>query len=221
MSEEFELDSAVSDIAERQRLYERNRDDLSKRQVSNAENLDKSILTYSGAGLALSLGFLKDFIPIGRADFAWALYGSWFFFTLAMVLVVVSYVLSLRVLSLQLARSERYYLQSDGSAMDERTWWDRAADHVNHWMSAAAFAIALILTTFFVSVNLRGANVAEKNISRAMAQDGVTGLKMQKVEGTNSTLQRGVTGMPMQSVKPTGPVNPAPAPQPAHKPSKS
>lgn len=59
-----DVSELAEDAAERQRLYERHRDDLSKRQISNAENLDKSILTYSGAGLALSLGFLKDFIPI-------------------------------------------------------------------------------------------------------------------------------------------------------------
>jgi hypothetical protein len=83
-----------NDAKERTRVYERTRDDLSKRQLSNAENLDKSVLTYSGAGLALSLGFLKDFIPIREAKLPWALYGSWIAFTAAMVLVVLSYVFS-------------------------------------------------------------------------------------------------------------------------------
>ncbi|SAL04797.1 hypothetical protein AWB78_07139 [Caballeronia calidae] len=199
---------SADDTAERKRLYERNRDDLSKRQISNAENLDKSILTYSGAGLALSLGFLKDFIPIRQAEFAWALYGSWFFFTLAMVLVIASYVLSLRVVTLQLDRAERYYLKSEDEAFNEQTWWDHCANHVNHWMSAAAFAIALIFTTFFVSTNLRGANVAGTN---KLIYDGVTGMAMQKVQGQTGTVQRGLTGLPMQSVKPTLPSSPAPA----------
>lgn len=202
----------VDDAAERKRLYERHRDDLSKRQISNAENLDKSILTYSGAGLALSLGFLKDFIPIRQAEFAWALYGSWIFFTLAMVLVIVSYVLSLRVVNLQLDRAERYYLKSEEKALSEQTRWDFCANHVNHWMSAVAFAIALIFTTFFVSVNLRGANVAGKNnVTTSPTLDGVTGMAMQKVQGSEGTVQRGLTGLPMQSVKPTAPSNPAPA----------
>ncbi|PXW28349.1 hypothetical protein [Paraburkholderia caballeronis] len=201
-----------SESAERQRLYERHRDDLSKRQISNAENLDKSILTYSGAGLALSLGFLKDFIPIRQAEFAWALYGSWIFFTLAMVLVVVSYVLSLRVVNLQLDRAERYYLKSEEKALGEQLWWDFCANHVNHWMSAAAFAIALIFTTFFVSVNLGGANVAGKNtVTTSPTYDGITGMAMQKVQDPAGTVQRGLTGLPMQSVKPAVPSNPAPA----------
>src|SRR3569832_1908841 len=70
------MDNLVKDSEERKRLYERHREELSKRQISNAENLDKSILTYSAAGLALSLGFLKDFIPISQAKYAWMLYGS-------------------------------------------------------------------------------------------------------------------------------------------------
>lgn len=202
----------ADDAAERQRLYERHRDDLSKRQISNAENLDKSILTYSGAGLALSLGFLKDFIPIRRAEFSWALYGSWIFFTLAMVLVILSYVLSLKVVSLQLDRAERYYLNSEEKALGEETWWDFCANHVNHWMSAVAFAIALIFTTFFVSVNLRGANVTgKKTVTTSLTHDGVTGIAMQKVQGSAGTVQRGLTGLPMQAVKPAAPGNPAPA----------
>lgn len=203
---------SVEEAAERKRLYERQRDDLSKRQISNAENLDKSILTYSGAGLALSLGFLKDFIPIRQAEYAWALYSSWAFFTLAMVLVIASYVLSLKVVNLQLDRAERYYLKSEEAALDEQTCWDYCANHVNHWMSAVAFAIALIFTTFFVSVNLRGANVAGKNnVTPSMTHDGVTGMAMQKVQGPAGTVQRGLTGLPMQTVKPTTPSSPAPA----------
>lgn len=198
---------------ERKRLYERQRDDLSKRQISNAENLDRSILTYSGAGLALSLGFLKDFIPIARAKYSWALYGSWFFFTLAMVLVVISYVLSLKVLELELDRAGRYYLQEDEKAFTESGLWDACAKHVNHWMSAVAFAIALVLTTFFVSMNLRGANMSDSKGTKVPTFDGVTSMGMQPASKPSVDIQKGITGQPMQSITPSKPVSPAPAPQ--------
>lgn len=204
-------ESQDDQLDERKRIYEKYREDLSKRQISNAENLDKSVVTYSGAGLALSLSFLKDFIPIENARFAWALYASWACFTLAMVLVVASYVLSLKVLNLQLDRAERHYLQFDEDAATERGRWDKCADHVNHWMSAAAFAVALVLTTFFVSTNLRGANMAEKKAVRVLTRDGVTGMSMQKAFPQGGDMQKGMTGMPMQSVPPSKPTSPAPS----------
>jgi len=209
------------EFAERKRLYERHRDDLSKRQISNAENLDKSILTYSGAGLALSLGFLKDFIPIAKAQFAWTLYLSWAFFTLAMVLVILSYVVSLKVIGLQLDRAEQYYLYSVEGALKEGGRWDFLANHLNQWMSAAAFAAALILTTFFVSTNLSGANMSDKKTTPVMTYDGITGMQMQKVISQGEDFGKALTGMPMQTVMPSTPVSPAPVQQSQTQPPQS
>lgn len=200
-------ENLAHELAERKRLYERHREELSKRQISNAENLDKSILTYSAAGLALSLGFLKDFIPISQAKHAWALYGSWSCFTFAILIVIASYVVSLKVLRLQLDRAERYYLGCEERACNEALWWDHCADLFNHWLSAIAFVIALVLTIFFVSINLRGAYMAENKAIRGIAQDGATGLSMQKVVSNTETNGKGLTGMPMQLVTPSSPTN--------------
>ncbi|ABR91919.1 Hypothetical protein mma_1737 [Janthinobacterium sp. Marseille] len=200
-------ENLARELEERKRLYERHREELSKRQISNAENLDKSILTYSAAGLALSLGFLKDFIPISQAKYAWALYGSWACFTFAIVVVITSYVVSLKVLRLQLDRAERYYLSCEDAACNESLWWDKCADLLNHWLSAVAFGVALVLTIFFVSINLRGANMAENKVTRSIAQDGATGLSMQKVVPRTQIVERGITGMPVQAVTPPSPAN--------------
>ena len=198
-----EPENSAEELSERKRLYERHREELSKRQISNAENLDKSILTYSAAGLALSLGFLKDFIPIAKAEIAWALYGSWFFFMLAILSVIFSYVASLKVLSLQLNRAERYYLKYEETACDELCNWDKCADHLNQWISAIAFGVAIVLTTLFVSINLKGANMAENKVIHGRTQDAVTGLSMQKIVPSTQSAQKGITGMPPQAVTPS------------------
>lgn len=200
----------VGDGDERKRLYEKRREELLKLRLSNLENLDKSILTYSSAGLALSLGFLKDFIPIAQAKFAWALYWSWVCFTIAISLVMLSYVVSLKVLDRQLEQAERYYLYRDEGAYSIGRWFFRLADHLNSWLSAAVFIVALILTVLFVSLNLSGATMASKKIVSAYAQDGAIGSVMQKV----TTVEKGITGTPMQSVAPVKPTSPVPAPQP-------
>jgi hypothetical protein len=206
------------DAKERTRVYERTRDDLSKRHLSNAENLDKSVLTYSGAGLALSLGFLKDFIPIREAKLPWALYGSWIAFTAAMILVVLSYVFSQWVLDLQLDRAERYYSKREEAAFAEKKPIDLIAEHLNGWVYASAFAVGLSLTILFVSVNLSEASVANKSDKQggnwAFAQDGAINMKMQQVG-------KGVTGGKMQPVTPSTPSQPPSQPQPNSTPTKT
>lgn len=206
---EIRESSTEKNAKERTRIHERERDDLKKRHISNAENLDKSVLTYSGAGLALSLGFLKDFIPIREAKLPWALYGSWIAFTLAMVLVILSYVVSQMVVDLQLDRAHRYYDKHEEDAFDECTKIDLVAKHLNGWIYAIAFAIGLSLTILFVAVNLNGANMASKSDKSgnwAIAQDGAIGTKMQRVE-------KGVTGGKLQPVTPATPKQPTPQTQ--------
>jgi len=186
---------------ERKRLYERYRDDLSKREISNAENHDKSILTYSATGLGLSLGLLKDFIPMARADYGWALYGSWIFFVLSMIVVIISYPISQKVIRLQLDRAKRYYLEGDEDAFNESGKWDFCADNLNRWVSPTTFIIAIVLTIFFVSTNLKGATVAERKSPLSIAQEGLTGMQMQPVAEPKQTAPKGTAGVTVQPIQ--------------------
>ena len=55
-----------SDYDDSEKLYEmytlREEEDISKRELSNIENLDKAILSLSSAGLGLSLVFIKNVV---------------------------------------------------------------------------------------------------------------------------------------------------------------
>ena len=62
---------------EKRRLLAETRADLLKRQLSNAENYDKAVLSLSTAFLGFSLAFLKDLAPIHLAEWRCFLYGSW------------------------------------------------------------------------------------------------------------------------------------------------
>lgn len=76
------------------RLYADHLAKINRREVYSSENFDKSVLTFSSAGLALSVGFLKDFVPIAGAHAPWALHLSWFLFTLATCATVTSFLVS-------------------------------------------------------------------------------------------------------------------------------
>lgn len=61
-------------------IYDSFRDEFLKRQLSNTESYDKSILTLSSAGLAISLTFLESVVPMETASHLWLMKMSWVFF---------------------------------------------------------------------------------------------------------------------------------------------
>jgi hypothetical protein len=139
--------------------------ELNKRELSNAENFDKSVLTYSSAGLAFSLAFLKDFLPITKAACGWLLYSSWGLFTLSIIITIISYITSQLGIKRQLAKAKRYYLDKEEKAFYERNIFEPLTEWLNY-ASGLIFVMAVVATTLFVSINLeRATKMAEqKNI---------------------------------------------------------
>lgn len=133
----------------RNELYQRTRDDLLNRQLSNNENLDRSILTLSSAALALSVTFLNG---VGTSHCFPLLVIAWVGFVLAIVITIVSYLTSQRGITRQLQLAERYYLKSDDSALMEKNvaaeWTDRCAK-----ASAVFFVLAIVFLLTYFAVN--------------------------------------------------------------------
>lgn len=57
--------------------------DISKRELSNGENLSKAILTISTTGLAASILFIDRVVDLSEALYLWILVVSWGLFILA------------------------------------------------------------------------------------------------------------------------------------------
>ncbi|NVD74921.1 hypothetical protein HUX88_31045 [Duganella sp. BJB1802] len=182
-----------------------------KRQLSSSENYDKSILTYSSGGLAVSLTFLKDFIPIKQASGAFLLYGSWLFFVIATGVTITSFLVSYKAQENSLLFAQKYYLEGNEEYFNKKSW----SDHVTKWfniISGITFVLALIFTSIFVSINLdKAGTMTEKTtITRGIAQDGIGSPMMTKIQGSNDTLQRGVPTPAMQKIIPPSAPTPAP-----------
>jgi hypothetical protein len=139
--------------AEKRRLLAETRADLLKRQLSNAENYDKAILSLSTAFLGFSLAFVKDIVPIRQADWLGLLYGSWLVLALSVICTIVSFWVSQRAIEVQLGKSEDYYLRDDESAL-QKTRITTVTDWVNY-ASGALFILGLGLTTIFVGLNFQ------------------------------------------------------------------
>lgn len=193
-------------VEERKKVFASLRDEIFKRQNLNSDNFDKSILTYSTGSLALSIGFLKDFIPVTKALSPWLLYCSWAVFVVAILSTMTSFIVSQQSLRAQLALNERYYLSHDESAFSASNPWAKVAEWMNYG-SGIAFATGIVFTTVFVSINMERAAIMseQKNSTTPLGALVPPG---QRVDPT--IVNRG-TGTPgMQAV---------PASQPSTQPS--
>ena len=134
----------------RSELYQKTREDLLKRQLSNNENFDRSILTLSSAALALSVTFLK----VGRTHNCFViLVFAWTGLVISIIVTVVSYLTSQQGIARQLELAEQYYLNGDEASLSARNryaeWTDRFA-----YVSAISFVAGIILLLVYFSNNL-------------------------------------------------------------------
>lgn len=186
---------------EAKRLCKEFLDDARKRQLSSSENFDKSILTYSSGGLALSLAFLKDFIPIKTATMPYLLYGSWSLFVLATALTIISFLVSYRAQTMSITFAEKYYLEGNEDYLNKTSWCDLYTRWSNRF-AGGSFILALVFTSVFVAVNLNEANqMAEtKNI----VVNGVPAATMQRTTDAprGTLLQKGLPAGTMTPLSP-------------------
>jgi hypothetical protein len=128
--------------------------ELFKREVSNAEAYDKSVMMYATGALALSLTFIKDLLPPGKAIAMWALNGSWIAFLISLIVVVVSYMVGQTALRKQRVLAHEYYVGgNEDSLKPERNPWAAATNWLNLG-SGAFFIVGAALMTLFVARNV-------------------------------------------------------------------
>ena len=165
---------------------------------SSSENFDKSILTYSSGGLAISFTFLKDFIPVNEAVYVALLYTSWLCFVAATALTIISFLISYKAQELSISFAEEYFINGKEEFCNKQTWHSSGVKWFNI-LSGALFVVALIATSFFVKLNMEE---KAKTMEKKIVNDGMSPALTQKVTGVT---QRGLPAASMPKV----PVSPA------------
>ena len=97
-------------------FYSRLMEDLSRRELSNSENLDRAILYTSLPILGITIGFLNTMPPKNEITCMWAFYLSAMCLVIAIVVVVASYWTSIkakRELENLKERIIEYYIKRD------------------------------------------------------------------------------------------------------------
>lgn len=132
------------------RLYEQERDDLWRRQLSASENLDKTIIFTSLPLLGISLVFLKDIVPEKQIVHVWILIISWISFVFAILCVISSYWTSMWAASKLDPQVKDYYLKGGRRPYSR---YDTATRFLNYF-SSIFYLVAIILSVVFFGFNL-------------------------------------------------------------------
>jgi hypothetical protein len=130
---------------------------------SGSDEFDKSILTYSSAGLGVSLVFLKDIVPLANAVALVLLYASWIWFGVAILVTVFSFQLSVMSQEKHLEHLREYYLESKAESLNAP---NKAASWVGRlkWVSGLCFVLAITGIIVFSIWNLAEAkHMSEDN----------------------------------------------------------
>lgn len=193
-----------NDKEERKKTFEAFRVEIWKREVSNSEKFDNAMLTYSSAGLALSLTFLKDFIPLSQANNKVFLYLSWALFVVVVISTIASYFISNKGLSEQLNRAEDYYINCNEDAFLSKNIFEQYTDY-SAYISGCCFILAVSFNAMFVFCNLKGAEIMNE---QKWAATGTSIPKLNKMQSE-----------PDKKGQPIPPLQKAPSPQPQPQPN--
>jgi len=209
---ERELNRTDEEVKQATAIYAVFKAEVDKRELSNTDNYDKNILTLSSAGLAISLTLLKDIASKEGPVCVIFLYMSWFFFGLAILSTISSFLISNKALVKQLAIAERYYLDGDLNAFNEKNRWGQITSVMN-WFSGGFFIFAIISVISFGSFNFSKRSAMSGNDSKVSSvvriDEGQSMPPMQKVQ-----VDKGATvpAMPKAPVKNPIPANPTVTP---------
>ena len=177
-------------------IHDKLRDDLLKRQLSNNENYDKTIISLSSAGLALSLTAIKFVIPLNEAEYLWIIKLSWVLFLLTIICSLSAYLVGNRAINKQLSIAQDYYIKGLISAQTAKNKFTKINSYFNN-ATGAFFIGAISCVIIFVILNLNGEKImtkensnTPKNPQRVYVTDSADIPTMQLAPGKEVTITK-------------------------------
>lgn len=171
--------------------------------LANAQAFDKAILALASTFLALSIGFIKDFVPLHLAVFLELLVFSWAALAGSILFTMGSFLLGQKSALTQLDYAEQYYLNEKSEYLNKRNRATRYAKRIDI-LSATLFGLAVVATIAFAILNLEGAKTVARQKHPAQGAFGksMTPLPLAPAVG-DSGIQTSVSPMPMTPVAPS------------------
>lgn len=146
---------------ESKEIYDKFREELSKRQLFNNEGYDKAVLSLSASGLALSLTAIRFITPLEKSSYLLLIQASWFLFLITVISSIIAYQISNKAISKQLEIAERYYIQALVSAEAESNPYLKFNSYLNI-TTGIFFCFAITFVVLFVTLNIENQTMSNK-----------------------------------------------------------
>ncbi len=101
-------------------MFDSFRDELLKRDLSNTENYDRSILTLSAAALGLSLTAIRFVVPLETANYLWLVILGWILLLGSIISSLGAFLVSNKAIAVQINHAEEYYIKCIAEAFDRK-----------------------------------------------------------------------------------------------------
>lgn len=142
------------DTDHRREVYNRMDGHLLEMRQSSLEKSDELIIALSSTFLALSIGFIKEIVPLERSVLMPILVISWVCFFAATAVNFFSHSIARRAIDNQRDCARLYYLEGRTKYLKPETnRATRSTENYNSW-AAALLGAGIVLTLIFVSVNV-------------------------------------------------------------------
>lgn len=145
-------ESCFPDLAERRQVYEKVREDLLKRSLSNSESFDRAVLSLAASIIGFTTVFLKDIKESTSSTTHIALKIGIWLLALAVITTILSIFASQHALDQQIDRAGKVFLDGDESARG-LTISARATSWLN-LASGLFFALGIMAFVAFITTSL-------------------------------------------------------------------
>jgi hypothetical protein len=134
-------------------MFDSFRDELLKRDLSNTENYDKSILTLSAAALGLSLTAIRFIVPLETASYLWLVILCWILLLGSIISSLAAFLVSNKAIAVQIGHAEEYYIKCIAEAFDRKNVCLTINSYLNR-ATGVMFAVAITAIVAFVTLNI-------------------------------------------------------------------
>ncbi len=143
-------------------MFDSFRDELLKRDLSNTENYDKSILTLSAAALGLSLTAIRFIVPLESALYIWLIILGWLLLLGSIISSLSAFLISNKAIAIQIQNAEDYYIKCISEAFNRENIYLKLNSTLN-LATGIMFAVAITVIVAFVTLNIINGDQAMSN----------------------------------------------------------